>query len=97
MLLSLISPCGDLAGHCEEGRGGVQGCQEPRGARADGDIRGVPEEDGAHHRRLHPQPAQPGAPGQAAASLCSWESQPGSDGQRLCQGLQQLVPAVTGH
>lgn len=45
-------------GDHQAGRDSVQGCEAARDPHPHGDVRGLPEEDGADHRRLHSEPAQ---------------------------------------
>lgn len=45
-------------GNHQAGRNGVQGREAERGPHPHGDVRWLPEENGANHRRLHSEFAQ---------------------------------------
>lgn len=49
-----------LPGHCKERWDCVQGCEETRHPHTHGNIRGIPEKNSPHHRRLHSQLAPAG-------------------------------------
>lgn len=49
-----------LPGHQEAGRDRVPGRQATGRPHTHGDVRGLPEENRSHHRRLHPQPSPSG-------------------------------------